>query len=149
MDDLVRGYVLPAAFSILPPHMNTPAAIQMLMAIGWQESRFSHRAQIHGPARGFWQFERGGGWVGVLKHVKTGKIAAEVLRKLEYPTLDFNALADNDILAAAFARLLLYTDPEPIAKLPEQAWEQYMRIWRPGKPHPENWALAWQFARME
>ena len=41
--DYVARHVLPAAFALLPPQMDSPQARAMLMAIGWQESRFSHR----------------------------------------------------------------------------------------------------------
>ena len=69
MDDAVRP-----AMALLPARMDTPEADCMLLAIGLQESRFVHRRQIGGPARGFWQFEKGtrviggsgGGWREVL-----------------------------------------------------------------------------------
>ena len=41
----------------LLPGMDSAKARVMLLAIGLQESRFEHRRQIGGPARGFWQFE--------------------------------------------------------------------------------------------
>ncbi len=68
MDDALRP-----AMALLPARMNTPAADCMLLAIGLQESRFVHRRQIGGPARGFWQFEKGtrasrGGVWGVFLH---------------------------------------------------------------------------------
>ncbi|MCV6902125.1 MAG: hypothetical protein NTT76_05400, partial [Achromobacter xylosoxidans] len=47
------------ALALLPAGMDTQAAHVMLLAIGLQESRFTHRQQIGGPARGFWQFEKG------------------------------------------------------------------------------------------
>ena len=57
MITLVRTYALPAACSLLPARMDTRAARALLVAIGLQESRFEHRRQIGGPARGFFQFE--------------------------------------------------------------------------------------------
>ena len=48
----------------LPDRMLSDEAVTMMLAIGYQESRFEHRRQIRGPARGFWQFEHGGGVVG-------------------------------------------------------------------------------------
>lgn len=50
-------------------------------------------------------------------------------------------LAEDDILAAAFARLLLFTDPKslPAIGAREAAWAYYLRNWRPGKPHPQSW----------
>ena len=53
---------------LLPAKMDSPQARAMLKAIALQESRFEHRKQIGGPARGFWQFEQGGGVRGVLNH---------------------------------------------------------------------------------
>ena len=47
----------------------------------------------------------------------------------------------DDVLAAAFARLLLFTDPAKLPKLGDAdgAWQLYLRTWRPGKPHPHTW----------
>lgn len=152
---LVQDHILPAAYSLLPPAMNSPAATAMLLAIGLQESKFQHRRQVGGPARGFWQFEEGGGVAGVLRHAATAQIAQQVLRELRYPhavtpSAVYALLADNDVLAAVFARLLLWTVP---GRLPTEhqapaGWRQYLDGWRPGKPHPETWAAyytsAWQ-----
>mgnify|MGYP003654981810 CR=1 FL=1 len=49
-------YIRPA-LSILPDTMNSLQAQAMLIAIGLQESRFSHREQVGGPAKGYCQFE--------------------------------------------------------------------------------------------
>src|SRR3546814_6857126 len=55
----------------------------MLLAIGLQESRFLHRAQIGGPARGYWQFERGGVH-GVLSHHASKAEAGKLCAALDY-----------------------------------------------------------------
>lgn len=152
---LVQRHVLPAAYSLLPPMMHTPAATAMLLAIGLQESKFLHRRQIGGPARGLWQFERDGGVRGVLRHEASADHARIVLRELRYPVnatpaAVYAALADNDVLAACWARLLLWTLPQPLPSRSEQGkgWRQYIDAWRPGRPHPETWpayyAAAWQ-----
>lgn len=53
--------ILDPALKLLPS-MDSVRARMMLLAIGLQESRFEHRRQLgNGPARGFWQFESGGG----------------------------------------------------------------------------------------
>lgn len=155
MIDLVHRHILPAAYDLLPGRMCTPRATAMLLAIGLQESKFLHRQQVNGPARGFWQFEAGGGVTGVLTHPETADQARQVLLRLRYPaSLSPGAvhglLANNDVLAAAFARLLLWTVAGALP-LPTQAsagWRQYMEGWRPGKPHPETWTAyftsAWQ-----
>ncbi|MNG31598.1 hypothetical protein D3C84_1174300 [compost metagenome] len=51
------------------------------------------------------------------------------------------AIEHDDVLAAALARLLLWTDPGKLPKLGDEqgAWDLYLRTWRPGKPHPETW----------
>lgn len=144
--------VLPAAFSLLPPKMFSPQAEVMLLAIGWQESRFAHRRQIGGPAVGWWQFERGGGVRGVLEHPDSKDHAAAVCEALCYPpepAAVYAALADNDVLACAFARLLLYTHPDPLPDLGDAdgAWNYYLALWRPGKPRRETWPDAHFFAR--
>ena len=121
----------------------------MLYAIGLQESRFTHRAQVidgggKGPARGYWQFERGGGVTGVLRHPASRFWASSVCNARNIPAQPLNvwlALETDDVLAAALARLLLFTDPARLPAVGEQAdsWSYYMRNWRPGKPHPRTW----------
>ena len=123
---------------------DTPEARVMLLAIGLQESRLIHRKQIGGPARGLWQFEKGGGAKGVLNHAASSSKARALCkaRGVE-PTADavYQALAEDDILAAGFARLLLLTDPKPLPSIGEvqKAWDCYVWNWRPGKPHRKTW----------
>lgn len=138
--------------------MRSDEASAMLLAIGLQESKFLFRSQMgSGPARGFWQFERGGGVVGVQLHATTGEHLRKAAWSLRYPTLTSHdahaAIQHNDVLAAVFARLLLWTLP---GRLPDEgehvlAWQQYLDAWRPGKPHPETWevyyASAWDVVR--
>lgn len=122
-------------------------AERLLLAIGLQESGFMYRKQISGPARGFWQFEKAGGIKGVLNHPATKQLAREVVRYCGIPVNEesvYSVLAENDILAAAFARLLLWTDPQPLPTTEQEAWECYLRTWRPGKPRPEHWPENWK-----
>lgn len=132
------------ALSILPSSMDSKESRVMLAAIGLQESRFLHRKQIGGPARGYWQFERGGGVHGVLNH-RSSKPHAIVLchaRGVKPANQDvYQTLASDDILAAGFARLLLWTDPNPLPAIGDAApaWDYYIRNWRPGKPHRHTW----------
>lgn len=143
-----------AAMSLLPSAMNSVNAKAMLIAIGMQESRFENRRQMYdGPARGFWQFEQGGGVRGVLSHPATKPNALAVLGRLGYsmyPTDVWNAIEHNDILACCFARLNLWWIP---GALPgpgehEKSWAYYIEGWRPGKPHRGTWDEfydeAWQ-----
>lgn len=142
----VHRQIMPIALGLLPARMNTPEARAMLIAIALQESRFEHRIQVpNGPARGFWQFERGGGVHGVLTHRVTEPLIVRPLHILNYEhdaTVCYMALAHNDVLACVFARLLLWTLPYPLPGPyePERAYTQYVEAWRPGKPHPDTWA---------
>lgn len=158
-DDAIRP-----ALCLLPARMNSPAAVYWMLAIGLQESDFQHRFQLledkkgnllrhpdgslrEGPARGFWGFEQGGGVRGVLFHPRTGELAMKVCieRGLQKPLETRSVwlrLAEDDVLAAAFARLLLWTDGYPLSAIGavEEGWEMYCaRLWRPGKPHRERW----------
>ncbi len=144
------AHVFPAAFDLLPPGMGGDRARAMLLAIGLQESGFEYRQQVGGPARGFWQFEKGGGVVGVLTHRYTSEHVRRACATLQYqPTDDacYAAIRDNDILACCFARLLLWTVPGTLPGRDEapRGWQQYLAGWRPGRPHPETWSA--HFAR--
>lgn len=142
----VARAVLPAAYSLLPTQMASPQASALLLAIGLQESRFLVRRQYGGgPARGWWQFEVGG-LEGVLEHPSSRLSATGVLAVLGYAGATarevHQALEHNDVLAAAMARLLLWTDARLLPQTPRDAgegWQQYRRTWRPGKPRPETW----------
>lgn len=115
-----------------------------LMAIAGQESAWQYRKQIGGPAHSFWQFEKGGGVVGVLNHPASRDKIAAVCAELGVPCdaeSVYQAMVDNDVLAAAMARLLLFTDPRPLPAVGEvmAGWDYYDRLWRPGAPHPDVW----------
>lgn len=152
-DDLLSRVLREAvqpALALLPLKMNTPLAIVQVLTTGLQESRLVHRRQIvngggYGPANGLWQFERGGGVRGVLQHPATEKLARHVCaaRDVDANSMAvWDRLAHDDVLAAAFARLLIYSDPLALPGMddPEAGWRLYIRTWRPGKPHPETWA---------
>jgi hypothetical protein len=143
--------ILPAAFGLLPGQMSSREASAELLTIGLQESRFRYRKQIQGPAHGFWQFEEHGGIEGVLTHVSTRPVLLPILTTLNYkPNVRecYNAIVDNDVLAAIFARLLLWTVPGnlPRQNEPQKGWAQYREGWRPGKPHPETWDSLYSYA---
>lgn len=143
--------VIEAALTWLPARMTSNEARVMLYAIGLQESRLRVRAQIvagrpnaKGPARGLWQFEQLGGVRGVLTHPTTrGEARRTIDRFSLYPESRqvWLAIESNDELAAIFARLLLWTDPAPLPALGDrrEAWEYYLRTWRPGKPKAATW----------
>lgn len=148
----VYDHGLTPALSLLPMKMDSLRARALVMAIGFQESKFEFRFQIVGPARGYWQFERQGGVRGVLTHPSSIQEAQQVIKDLDfYNTSDIeimchNLIAYNDILAAAFARLLLWTSPKqlPSAFQEQEAWEYYLECWRPGKPRPTDWPASFK-----
>lgn len=137
------------AFQLLPVKMDSPLARVILAAIGFQESGYQVRIQYgNGPARSYWQFEKGG-IKGVMLHKASARLAMEICEKRG---VDFNseliwkAMEVDDVLGAAFARLLMYTDPNPLPDNQADAWEMYAkRLWRPGKPHPDKWPASWAF----
>ena len=141
-----------AALAWLPPAMTSPEARVMLVAISLQEDPEQLRAQRvivagrarKGPARGLWQFEQGGGAKGVLTHPASrfwARKACEWRGVEARSAAVWRALETDDVLAAIFARLLLFTDPRPLPAVGDErgAWIYYLRNWRPGKPHPKKW----------
>lgn len=139
------------ALALLPGPMSTPEARAMLYAIGLQESRFEHRRQLvgsppkpTGPAKGLWQFERGGGCKGVVTHDASRYWMHRVCTRQGVPfnaTALWNQLEHDDGLAAVAARLLLFTDPKKLPALDDAkgAWNLYIRTWNPGKPKRKTW----------
>ena len=155
LSDVLQVVIFPG-LALLPRRMYSPEAIAMLLAIGLQESRFTHRRQIGGPARGFYQFERGGGVAGVLRHYQTREVINNILDRLQYARdtdTSYAAIEHNDALATVYARLLLWTLPGPLPGPDDaaKAWEQYLEAWRPGKPHRQTWGdfyrQAWAICR--
>lgn len=137
---------LDRALLILPRKMDSAEARVLLLAYGLQESELIHRRQHgNGPAMGLWQFEESGGVRGVMRHVATRDLCAHVCDLRGVPFIRsavWRALEKDDVLAAALARLLIYSDPFKLPTLgnADAAWELYaVRCWRPGKPHPEKW----------
>jgi hypothetical protein len=149
------------ALRLLPPKMDTPGARVLLLAIAQQESDLRDRRQLlavkdkktgHivlrplGAGKSFWMGEVGGGMVhGVRTHPATKDLARVLYSARQvYPSDNsiWNAIQNDDVLAAGLARLLIYTDPHPLPKLGDVqgGWAMYAeRLWRPGKPKPEKW----------
>jgi hypothetical protein len=150
--EFLLSHTMPAAMALLPAKMDTPEALAMLITIALQESALTHRTQVGGPARGYWQFELLGGVTGVMTYYPLLETTRSVCDALGYPRSPqaiYQAIADNDVLACAFARLLLWTLPAPLPRRGEveRAWSQYRAAWRPGRPRHETWEanfdLAW------
>ena len=150
----VLADIITPALLLLPPRMTSDKAIAELLAIQAQEDPERRRRQWpEGPARGLWQFERDGGVAGVLRHTLTREHAMAVCHALGNAgtvASVYHQLEHDDILAACFARLLLWTIPQglPGRDEPEEGWAQYLKAWRPGKPHKRTWAAnfknAWE-----
>lgn len=156
LNAVLQNIIIPA-LAMLPPKMTSDAAKVEMLSIGLQESRFTSRYQIvqgkpgaKGPARGFWQFESGGGVKGVMNFATTKQLAQDICAKRGVPFVQntvWQALETDDILAACFARLLLWTDPKAIPVNNAQAgWDLYQRVWRPGQPHRQTWDAFYQRA---
>lgn len=161
LDSILRTAINPA-LAMLPVKMDNDAARVMLLSIGQQETRLCFRFQkiggdpyAKGPARGLWQMERGGGVAGVMHHPATKDLALDLCRARSVPwdgdqvhaSLEF-----DDILAAGFARLLLWTDTHPLPDVDashEDAWGCYTAVWRPGKPRRETWDAYHAAARAQ
>lgn len=152
--------IISPAMGYLPLNWDNARARVMLVAIGLQESGFKHRYQVidandpsrKGPARGFWQFERTGGVRGLMRSQRTSGLIYRLLEDRKVPwdeTLVWEALEFDDILAAAFARMLLWSDPStlPLTTATNEAWDIYINAWRPGKPHKDKWAANHKQAR--
>lgn len=132
-------------------------ARRMLVAIALQESALEHRRQVvhagteTGPAVSFWQGEITGGMCLTLFHEKTGKIMRSMCSNYNVdptPRGLWEAMRFHDIIAATAARLLLYTLPHKLPTTPEDAWQQYLSAWRPGKPKPGSWSANWDAATL-
>jgi len=155
MSAIVVSAIRTALTEHLPDRMDTPAARLMMLAIQKQEDPEERRYQVvkrteatakenivgpktaKGPARSLWQMEIGGGVNGVLSHNNTGPLIIPICHRLELnatPRDCWEAIEDNDVLAACFARLLLWSDSKPLPKIAdaEGAFDLYLRTWRPG-----------------
>jgi len=140
------------ALSLLPARMDSEVAAVVILAICLQESELQHRRQMGytsaqpGGARGYVQLERIGSDE-VLRHPASQAAARVVCLTLDYEHEDLDdvwlALEHNDVLAAAWARLALWRHPSPLPSDQDEAWENYLAIWRPGHPRPERWPASY------
>lgn len=135
------------------------SAARFLLAIALQESGLTHRRQVsadgteNGPASSWWQFEKNGGCKGVLAHRTAGPLMLRICEGYNVTPeaqILWEAMRYQDIVAAAAARLLIFTLPNALPLTEDEGWSQYLAAWRPGKPRPaewpKNWALATKFA---
>jgi hypothetical protein len=132
IDEAIR-----AAIFLLPERMGGAAAKLMLRAINRQENPQRLEQQVNGPARGDYQFEKSGGVKGVMTHSAASEHTMNVCKargvafKAE---AIYQAIGTDPVLAAALARILLWTDSKPMPAIgdAEGAWGMYLRVWRPG-----------------
>jgi hypothetical protein len=86
-----------------------------------------------------------------MSHSATTEMARVLCRDRNVPFdpgAAWGRLEFDDVLAAGFARLLLWSDPKPLPRDMEGAWQSYSeRTWRPGKPHFKTWPAFWEQAR--
>lgn len=142
--DLLQGAVDPALAMLarLTGIQSDARARVLVLAIAGQESAWMYRRQVGGPARSFWQFEKGGGVAGLFNVARAplSKICDELAVPFDQSAV-FEAMAWHDVLAASMARLLLWTDPAQLPAVGDvpAGWAYYLRNWRPGMPHPEAW----------
>lgn len=137
------------SYKLLPMKMDSHFARVNQAAIGQQESGYLVRRQYgNGPARGYWQFEEGGGVKGVMEHNASSELARSVCHARGVPFVRravWEALETDDVLAAAFCRLLMWTDSGKLPTNEADGWAMYARTWRPGKPHLDKWPASWKF----
>lgn len=158
LSEIITDAIDPA-YALLPARMASTEATVQLLATGLQESRFEYRRQMgNGPARSFWQFERGGGVKGVMSHPASAAHMQALCeaRGVPFTMMDiWQSMEFDDVLAAGAARLLYWTDPKALpsardgAEWANAAWALYLRTWRPGKPHRETWDANHAAARRE
>lgn len=157
--DFYKNIILPGLATLheIGGPQPTMEAARFMLAIALTESgpNLNARYQAHpspspGPARGWWQFEQGGGVRGVLTHNASSKLAKAMCEACTVHPHDqavWRSLEGHDDLATAFARLLILTDPRALPKNAEEGWEQYLRLWRPGKPCTRaTWDQNWNTA---
>jgi hypothetical protein len=155
MSAIVLAAIRTALTDFLPSRMDTPAARLMMLAIQKQEDPEERRYQVvkrtpqtrtenivgdrtaKGPARSLWQFEERGGVQGVLTHKSTAEYIHGICDHFDVIPDSNNcwrAIEENDVLAACFARLLLWSDFGALPKVgdAEGAFDMYLKNWHPG-----------------
>lgn len=164
IEHLLR-FTFPAAYSLLPPALESRAATVLVLAIAIQRTGLSDRRQRGGgPARSFWLFDRGetlrigatGGLAAVLAHPSSGPMLLKVLAALQYPVAPIQevlrvlmlATEHNDVLAAACALAALQTLTVPLAVAGDAAgaYRNYAEVWQPGRMLSTDWEANYDAA---
>lgn len=141
--------ILPVLTWMGHPYDKPPAAA-LLAAIAYTESDCRWRRQQPGPARSWWQIEPATALDTLRRHRLT---AGRYWKMLLLPTVTTKEplgpiLEWSEAGACVLARMLLWHRlPEPLPRLVpydvDTALAQYLRAWRPGKPHPDRFRDAW------
>lgn len=134
--------------AMLPPQMNSKAAIVLLLATQKQENPRRLEQQVGGPARSDLQFEKGGGVKGVMTHPSVRGNTQTVVRArgVAFDAEEiYQAIGHDQVLAYALGRLLYWTDSGPMPTTAEEAWDVYLRTWRPGAYKREGEKLRTKF----
>jgi hypothetical protein len=149
--DWAKDLLEPNLFA-LEPLIEVPVtlrALRFMTTIAGQESAWKHRHQVGGPAHGNFQFEKHGGCKEIMLNKRTRpriqKVFEHVGEEFELNNA-FALIETHDLIMVAFARLLVWQDPAPLPIMSVQAWNYYIRNWRPGKPHPKSWRGLWDIA---
>lgn len=155
MSSIVTAAIRTALTNHLPDRMDTVSARLIMLAIQKHEDPEERRYQVvkrteatrpenivgertaKGPARSLWQMEQGGGVKGVLNHYSTSDYITDICLRMEITPAAitcWHAIEENDVLAACFARLLLWSDPHKMPAVGDAAgaFDLYLRTWRPG-----------------
>jgi hypothetical protein len=128
----------------------------MLLAIAMQESDLKNRTQVdaYGEplpklARSFWQIEHPTVDL-ILNHERCMWLEPRVAELRYFPStrIVHEKIAENDILACALAAALLWSDTKRLPGIGDEAeaWNCYIRNWRPSKPRPEDWPKNYSLA---
>lgn len=83
-----------------------------------------------------------------MKHPRSGHHVSALCKALGVPCeleAIYQAIADDDVLAAGIARLMLWADPRALPEIgdEDEAWDCYLRNWNPGKPSRRRWEKAY------
>lgn len=138
-----------------PAEMLYPAPVflptsLLLLTIAGVETAWGARVQVPGgQARGFWQCQKDGAIANAMARrlLTCRRVCDTLCVPCDIDTI-FEAIAWNDALAFAIARVALDCDPNPIPSIgdAQNAWATYLRVWRPGKPSEDRFMLAYHEA---
>src|SRR5262245_32238949 len=123
----------------------TDEALVMCMTIPGQESAWNARLQGGGPARGYSQFEEGGGVHGVLTHPASSGLIRTICDANDIDKVNDDKIYEQKAWSAflnmSMTRLLLYTGPRPLPAVGDVqgSYFYYDSIWRPGSKRPDDW----------